>query len=482
MAIKLYNTATRKKETFKSILPNTLKIYVCGVTIYDDVHIGHAFSYINYDILVNYFKHFLGYDIVYVRNITDVGHLTDDSAGGDSGEDKVEKRATERKMHPMELVYTYSHRMWKYFDALNISRPNLEPCASAHILEMQEWIKKMLNNGFAYEVNGNIYYDISKFKGYGKFANKNIDELEKDTRFENDKNKRHPADFALWIKARPEHILKWTSPWGEGYPGWHLECSVMSTKYLGDRFDIHGGGIEHIFPHHQNEIAQNYGYYQHDVVNYWVHTAMLMVDGKKMGKSLGNFITIEEFLKKHSAESLRYLFSSGHYRKPQNYTESSIMDAEVAIERINNFIKRLQEIDNDRDTSYAKEIIDNTIENFKNAMNDDLNTPSAWASIWFLVKEANRLIGNNQLTKEEANSVLDFLQKVNLVFKVFNFEQATTKDKNKIQRAEIEELIQKRNELRKQKKWEEADLIRLNLEKKGVLLSDSPSGTSWHYE
>lgn len=481
MAIKLYNTATKKKEIFKPIVPNTLKIYVCGVTIYDDVHLGHAFCYIHYDILVNYFKYFLEHDILYVRNITDVGHLTDDGAN-DLGEDKVLKRAKERKMHPMELVYTYTHRMWNFFDNLKISRPNIEPTASGHILEMQEWVKAMLKNGFAYEVNGNVYYDISKYKDYGKFANKNLEELEKNTRFENDPNKRHHGDFALWIKADPKHILKWPSPWGEGYPGWHLECSVMGTKYLGDKFDIHGGGIEHVFPHHQNEIAQNYGYFNHEVVNYWVHTAMLVVDGKKMGKSLGNFITVENFLKKHSAESLRYLFSTGHYRKPQNYTEKAIEDSKVAVDKLNKYIIRLQNIENEKDTNHAEEIIENTINNFKNAMNDDLNTPSAWASIWFLIKETNKLIDVNNLTKNEANQILDFLQKVNLVFKVFNFYQGTTKDKNKIQIAEIEEQIKKRNILRQEKKWEEADNIRLTLEKKGVILSDTQTGTTWHYE
>lgn len=481
MSIKLYNTQSKKKEIFKSEIPNLLKIYVCGVTIYDDVHIGHAFSYINYDILINYFKHFLGYDILYVRNITDVGHLTDD---GDYGDDKIEKRAQQRKMHPMELVYIYSHRMWKNFDAIKLSRPNLEPTASSHIPEMQEWVKKMLENGFAYEVNGNIYYDISKFSDYGKFANKNIEDLEKNTRFENDPNKKNLQDFALWIKADPKHILKWPSPWGEGYPGWHLECSVMGTKYLGEKFDIHGGGIEHVFPHHQNEIAQNYGYYKHPVVNYWVHTSMLMVEGKKMGKSLGNFITIEDFLKKHSAESLRYLFSTGHYRKPQNYTEQAILDSKTAIERLNKFIKRLQAVNNSKDSSFGKEIIETTIDNFKNAMNDDLNTPSAWASVWTMIKEINKLIDQDNLITEEANKVLDFLQKVNLVFKVFNFEQDNKEenDKTKIKKDEIEELIKKRDVARKNKNWEEADLIRLNLEKKGVILSDSLTGTTWHYE
>ena len=479
MSIKLYNTKTRKKEQFKSQTPNLLKIYVCGVTIYDDVHIGHAFSYINYDILINYFKYFLGYEILYVRNITDVGHLTDD---GDFGDDKIEKRAQLRKMHPMELVYIYTHRMWKFFDALKLSRPNLEPTASSHIIEMQEWIKKMLENGFAYEVNGNVYYDISKFKDYGKFANKKIEDLEKNTRFENDSNKKNIQDFALWIKADPKHILKWPSPWSIGYPGWHLECSVMGTKYLGEKFDIHGGGIEHVFPHHQNEIAQNYGYYQHDVVNYWVHSAMLMVNGKKMGKSLGNFITIEDFLKKHSAESLRYLFSTGHYRKPQNYTKQALSDSENAIERINKFIKRLQKINNSNESNFGKEIIEITMENFKNSMNDDLNTPSAWASIWMLVKEINKIIDQNNLTTQEANQILDFLQKVNLVFKVFNFEIENKDNKDKIKKEEIEDLIKKRKIARENKNWEEADLIRLNLEKKGVILSDSPTGTTWHYE
>lgn len=479
MSIKLYNTKTRKKEQFKSQTPNLLKIYVCGVTIYDDVHIGHAFSYINYDILINYFKYFLGYEILYVRNITDVGHLTDD---GDFGDDKIEKRAQQRKMHPMELVYIYTHRMWKFFDALKLSRPNLEPTASSHIIEMQEWIKKMLENGFAYEVNGNVYYDISKFKDYGKFAHKKIEDLEKNTRFENDSNKKNIQDFALWIKADPKHILKWPSPWSIGYPGWHLECSVMGTKYLGEKFDIHGGGIEHVFPHHQNEIAQNYGYYQHDVVNYWVHSAMLMVNGKKMGKSLGNFITIEDFLKKHSAESLRYLFSTGHYRKPQNYTEQAISDSENALERINKFIKRLQKINNSNESSFGKEIIEITMENFKNSMNDDLNTPSAWASIWTLVKEINKLMDQNNLTTQEANQILDFLQKVDLVFKVFNFEIENKDNKDKIKKEEIEDLIKKRKIARENKNWEEADLIRLNLEKKGVILSDSPTGTTWHYE
>lgn len=297
MPIKLYNTLTRKKEIFKPVKKGLLKIYVCGVTVYDDVHLGHAMSYIYYDLLVNYFKYFHDYQIFYVRNITDVGHLTDDGLG-DDGEDKITKRAHERKMHPMELVYKYSHRMWDVFDRLKISRPNLEPQASAHVPEIIDWVKTLLKNGFAYETKKGIYYDISKYKEYGSFSNRKIDELLKDTRFKNDEEKKNPADFAVWIKAKPEHILKWNSPWGEGYPGWHMECSVMGNKYLGDVFDIHGGGIEHVFPHHENEIAQNFGCLKHKMVNYWVHSAMLSIDGKKMGKSLGNFITIEDFLKK----------------------------------------------------------------------------------------------------------------------------------------------------------------------------------------
>lgn len=482
MTIKLYNTLTRKKESFKPVEKGLLKIYVCGVTVYDDVHIGHAMSYIYYDFLINYFKYFHNYQIFYVRNITDVGHLTDDGLG-DSGEDKVIKKAKERKLHPMELVYTYSHRMWKYFDLLKISRPNLEPYASAHIPEIIEWVKKLLENGFAYETKNGIYYDISKYKDYGKFSNRNIKELLKDTRFKNDEEKKNPADFAVWIKAKPNHILKWNSPWGEGYPGWHIECSVMGNKYLGDVFDIHGGGVEHVFPHHENEIAQNYGCLKKKMINYWVHTAMLSVNGKKMGKSLGNFITIKDFLKKNTAEELRFVFATGHYRKPQNYTEKSVEDAKKTLKNINSYIKRLQTIKNQKDTSYAKEIIDVSIYNFEKALNDDLNTPSAWAQIFFLIKETNKLIDSEKISKNEALKILNFLKKVNSVFKVFDFEnKSECKPKNKIPEEEIEKLIDKRNKLRKEKKWEEADLIRLNLQKKGVVLFDNKDKTTWSFE
>jgi len=485
MTIKLYNTLTRKKENFKPVEKNKLKIYVCGVTVYDDVHLGHAMTYIYYDMLINYFKHFQNYNICYVRNITDVGHMTNDNESDSSGEDKIEKRATERKVHPMELVYKYTHNMWKSFDGINLDRPDIEPCASAHILEMQEWIKKMLKNGFAYEVNGSIYYDISKFSDYGKFSNNNVEEMLKDTRFKNDKGKKHAGDFALWIKAGPTHILKWQSPWGEGYPGWHLECSVMGTKYLGDNFDIHGGGIEHLFPHHENEIAQNFGYFQKKVVNYWVHTALLMVDGQKMGKSKGNFITIEDFLKTHTPEALRYLILSGHYRKPQNYTETSIKDAENAVERLNNFIYRLQEVRNEKDTKFGEAIIENTITNFEKTMDDDLNTPAAWAEIFFLVKETNKLIDANKLNVVEAEKILEFLKKINLVFKVFTFNkdnEVCKPKKPRMQEPEILEQIKKRKELRDKKKWEEADIIRMNLQKKGVTLFDNKDGTTWRYE
>jgi cysteinyl-tRNA synthetase len=480
MTIKLYNTLTRKKETFKPIEKEVLKIYVCGVTVYDDVHLGHAMSYIYYDILINYFKIFHNYQIFYVRNITDVGHLTDDGQGED-GEDKIIKRAKERKVHPMELVYKYSHRMWKYFDLLNISRPNLEPQASAHIPEIIKWVETLIKNGFAYETKNGIYFDISKYKEYGSFSNRKIEDLLKDTRFKNDEEKKHPGDFAVWIKAKKEHILKWPSPWGEGYPGWHIECSVMGNKYLGNLFDIHGGGIEHVFPHHENEIAQNYGCLKQKMVNYWVHTAMLSINGKKMGKSLKNFITIEEFLKNNTAEELRFVFSTGHYRKPQNYTEKSVEDAKKTLESLNNYIKRLQEIKQEKEKSYGKEIIETSIFNFEKAMDDDLNTPSAWAQIFFLVKETNKLMDQDKLSKEEALKILDFLKKVNFVFKVFNFNNKK-ENKSKIPEIEIEKLIEKREDLRKQKKWEEADLIRMNLKKKGVVLFDNKDKTTWAFE
>jgi len=480
MTIKLYNTKTRKKESFKPITKGLIKIYVCGVTVYTDVHIGHGMSYVYYDILLNYLKYFHNYEILYVRNITDVGHMVGDT---ESGEDKIEKRAKDRNVHPMELVYKYSHKMWQNFDKLMIDRPNIEPYASAHIIEMQEWIKKLLETGFAYEVDGNIYYDISKFKDYGKFANLKIDEMKKDSRFENDPNKRNSADFALWKKAEPKHILQWPSPWGNGYPGWHLECSVMGTKYLGNHFDIHGGGIENVFPHHQNEIAQNYGYFQKDIVNYWVHTAMLMVDGKKMGKSLGNYITIERFLKKHSPLAFRYLVSAGHYRKPLNYTEQSIIDAENTIERLNNYVKRLIQVKNNESTTVAKITIETTKENFTTAMNDDLNTSNAWATIFNMIRDTNKMMDDNKLTRIEADEILAFLKTVNLVFKVINFQELSLDKKSKaeISEEDIKKEIERRNKYRKEKQWEAADNIRLKLLEKGIALYDNKDGTTWGF-
>ncbi|MFH0906076.1 MAG: cysteine--tRNA ligase [archaeon] len=480
MSLKIYNTESRKKEIFKPIEPGLLKIYVCGVTVYDQVHLGHAFSGIYYDMIINYFKHFHNYDVLYIRNITDVGHLVNDA---DNGEDKIEKRAKERKIHPMELVEKYCHLMWEDFDKLLMDRPNIEPRATGHIIEMQDWIKKIIDNGYAYEVNGNVYYNISKFKDYGKFANRDLEKLEENTRFENDSNKKNIQDFALWIKATPEHIMQWNSPWGNGYPGWHIECSVMSTKYLGDSFDIHGGGIEHLFPHHQNEIAQYYAYYKKKVVNYWVHNAMLSVEGRKMGKSLGNFITIKDFLKTHEPRALRHLITSAHYRKPQNYTETAINDSENVIKKLDLFTKRLSAITSNNNYNLVKPILELTINNFKNSMDDDFNSSAAWASIFYLIKEVNKLIDEAKLSKAESREILNFLNKINLVFKVFSFENKKENNlKHTIPEEEILKEIEKRNILRKNKKWQEADLIRVKLQKKGVILSDNTTETSWYYE
>jgi cysteinyl-tRNA synthetase len=478
MVIKIYNTLTRKKETFKPTTPGLLKIYVCGLTVYDNPHIGHAFSNIFYDVLINYFKHFHNYNILYIRNITDVGHLTEETM-----EDKIEKRAIERKMHPMELVYMYTKKMWENYDALLLDRPNIEPTATGHLIEMQDWIKQMLEEGFAYKTKkGNIYFDISKVPEYGKLANKKIDELEKDTRFETDPEKKNPHDFALWKIADEKHIMKWSSPWGVGFPGWHLECSIMSTKYLDDKFDIHGGAVDLVFPHHENERAQNYAHFKKEVVKYWVHTALLTINGKKMSKSLGNFITIDEYLKKHSPQALRYLKTSGHYRKPQDYSEQAIIDAEKTLEKINNFIQRLEMVDNNSSTeSSIKQILETTKTNFSNAMDDDFNTPAAWANIHLLIKETNKLLDKNALTTQDAQNILEFLKKINLVFKVFTFKKEETQNKPKIKKEEIEKLIEKRNKLREQKKWEEADAIRAKFREKGIILFDDKNKTTWTY-
>ncbi|HET6528049.1 MAG TPA: cysteine--tRNA ligase, partial [Balneolaceae bacterium] len=289
--LHIYNTLSREKEKFEPIEENFVGIYVCGPTVYGDPHLGHAKSYVSFDVVVRYLE-YLGYNVRYVQNITDVGHLTDDA---DQGEDKLEKQAAKEKLEPMEIAEKYTYNYFRDMDKLGVERPDISPRATGHIIEQIEMVKKLIENGHAYETNGNVYFDVSSDKDYGKLSGRSVEEQESGTRINTASDKKAPEDFALWKKAGDRHIMKWPSPWGMGYPGWHVECSAMSTKYLGEHFDIHGGGLDNQFPHHECEIAQSEGAFNKPFANYWMHNNMVTLNGQKMGKSLGNAISLDQF-------------------------------------------------------------------------------------------------------------------------------------------------------------------------------------------
>ncbi|HEY5503701.1 MAG TPA: cysteine--tRNA ligase, partial [Sedimentisphaerales bacterium] len=321
MGLQLYNSLTRRAEEFKPINKDRVGIYVCGPTVYGHAHLGHAKSYVSFDILVRYLR-YLGYNVTYVQNITDVGHLTDNA---DQGEDKIAKAAAKVHKHPMELAETYTKSFFDDMDKLNCVRPDISPRASGHIVEQIELVKTLIEKGYAYEANGSVYFDVSKFAEYGKLSGRNVEDMIAGARVEVSQEKKNPADFALWKKADANHIMQWPSPWGQGFPGWHLECSVMSTKYLGQPFDIHGGGLENQFPHHECEIAQAEAATGKQFVKYWLHNNMVTVDGQKMGKSLGNFITLkqvfadwpdakhERLSRKYDSLAVRQFILTSHY-------------------------------------------------------------------------------------------------------------------------------------------------------------------------
>ena len=350
--LTIYNTLSRKKELFEPINPPFVGLYVCGPTVYGDAHLGHARPAITFDLLFRYLK-FMGYRVRYVRNITDVGHLVNDA---DEGEDKIAKKAKLEQLEPMEVVQFYTNRYHKNMEQLNTLPPSIEPHASGHIIEQQELIKQIIENGFAYESEGNIYFDVERYNQkyhYGKLSGRKIDELFANTReLSGQQEKRNPFDFALWKKATPEHIMRWPSPWGVGFPGWHLECSCMSQKYLGETFDIHGGGLDLQFPHHECEIAQNVAAQGHEAVKYWMHNNMVTINGQKMGKSLGNFITLDQLFtgdnnvleQAYSPMTVRFFILQAHYRSPLDFSNEALKAAEKGYERMMAAVSQLNKL------------------------------------------------------------------------------------------------------------------------------------------
>jgi cysteinyl-tRNA synthetase len=489
MALQLHNSLTRRTEEFKPLVEGKVGIYVCGPTVYGHAHLGHAKSYVSFDVLVRYLR-YLGYSVTYVQNITDVGHLTDDA---DAGEDKIAKAARKERKHPMELAEYYTRSYFEDMDKLNVVRPDISPRASGHIIEQIELVKVLIEKGFAYEVNGSVYFDVAKFPDYGRLSGRNVEEMQAGARIEVSPEKRNPVDFALWKKAEPNHIMQWPSPWGMGYPGWHLECSAMSTKYLGQPFDIHGGGMENKFPHHECEIAQSEAAYGQQFVRTWVHNNMVTVDGQKMGKSLGNFITLKEaFAGTHEKLSrayeplaVRQLVLSSHYRSPLDFSDAGLFAAHSGYQKISEAVRSLRKQlgaapQGEPDQGILKQL-EEARKKFEEAMNDDLNTSVALSVLFDLVRLTNGLLENKKTTRETLAAINEMFTKLGGdVLGIVTEESASAGGVN-VEALDklVNILIAQRAEARKAKDFARADAIRAKLDEAGIILEDSPQGTQW---
>lgn len=486
--LTIYNSMSRQKETFTPLHDNMVGMYVCGPTVYGDAHLGHARPAITFDVLFRYLRH-LGYKVRYVRNITDVGHLEHDA---DEGEDKIAKKARLEQLEPMEVVQHYLTRYHKAMEALNVLPPSIEPHASGHIIEQIEYIKKILEAGYAYVSDGSVYFDVPKFNkdfGYGRLSGRNIDELLSATRaLDGQEEKHNPADFALWKKAAPEHIMHWPSPWSEGFPGWHLECSTMSEKYLGSTFDIHGGGMDLKFPHHECEIAQSVAHNHAPAVKYWMHNNMITINGKKMGKSLGNFITLEEFFngthplleQAYSPMTIRLFILQAHYRGTVDFSNEALQGAEKALERLNDGYRRL-------DTLKPSQISDVDVESLHSraaeAMDDDLNTPIAIAVLFDAVKVINQIAdGKAHATAQDIESLRNLMNTYMVdimgIIPEGTAGAAGGTDLTPFEKA-MELILEIRAKAKAEKDWGTSDLIRDRLAEAGFSVKDTKDGVEW---
>ena len=492
----IYNSLTRKKELFKPIHEGFVGMYICGPTVYSDVHLGNCRTFVNFDVIFRYLK-YLGYKVRYVRNITDVGHLLDD------GEDRILKGARLEQLEPMEVVQKYSNGFHSMMNIFNTLKPSIEPRATGHIIEQIQMIEAILSNGYAYEINGSIYFNTQKYledkNPYGELSGRKIEELLSETRDDLKKQdeKRHPSDFALWIKADDNHIMKWPSPWSIGFPGWHLECSVMSTKYLGEEFDIHGGGNDLKFPHHENEIAQNVGACGRAPARYWLHANMLLMNGRKMSKSDGNTISPEELFtgdsphvtKGFSPMVVRFFILQSHYRSTLDLTNDALLAAEKGFKRIMEANTGLQNLtaDSKGDVSSDKDQKINTLlDAALTDMSDDFNAPKALSRLFELVPIINSIKEGKEGFQSISMSTITRLQKdfSDFLFKIFGLqdEGSGTSDQSSNQVAGLMDLIlELRQGVRAQKDWTTADKIRDSLNELNILVKDSKEGSSWSY-
>ena len=484
--LEIYNSLTRFKETFKPLHEGHVGMYVCGPTVYGDAHLGHARPAITFDVLYRYLLH-LGYKVRYVRNITDVGHLEHDA---DEGEDKIAKKARLEQLEPMEVVQFYTNRYHRDMAALNVLPPSIEPHASGHIIEQIAFVQKILDKGYAYVSNGSVYMDVEKYAKdypYGKLSGRNLHDIIAETReLDGQNEKKHSYDFALWKKASPEHIMHWPSPWSEGFPGWHMECSTMGTKYLGEKFDIHGGGLDLIFPHHEAEIAQSCAALGHESVHYWMHNNMITIAGKKMGKSYNNFITLEQFFsgehpllsKAFGPMVIRFFILQAHYRSTVDFSSEALEAAEKGLQRLQEAYGRLMKIQAGTKTSVE---IGDIRTRCREAMDDDLNTPFVIAALFDNVRAINTVWdGKGTISEADLNELRE-------VWKTFAIdilglrleEQGTGDDKLKAFHGAIDLLLGIRLEAKQNKDWTTSDKIRNSLTALGFQIKDTKDGFEW---
>ena len=487
--LMIYNTLKRMKEPFQPLHAPHVGMYVCGPTVYGDAHLGHARPAITFDILFRYLKH-LGYKVRYVRNITDVGHLEHDA---DEGEDKIAKKARVEELEPMEVAQYYTNRYHEAMDALNVLRPSIEPHATGHIIEQEELVKEILANGYAYVSNGSVYFDVEKYNQdyrYGILSGRNLDDIINNSReLAGVGEKKNQADFALWKAAQPEHIMRWPSPWSDGFPGWHCECTAMGRKYLGNHFDIHGGGMDLVFPHHECEIAQAVASQGDQMVRYWMHNNMITINGQKMGKSLGNFITLPEFFtgqhekleQAYTPMTIRFFILQAHYRSTVDFSNDALKASEKGLERLLDAWKALNAIEPQKTGSVDSKWVETLSGNCYEAMNDDLNTPIVISHLF----DASRTI--NSLADKKATITAEVLESLKQVFSTFAFDLLGLKAAQGNDNAAREEafgkvvdmLLEQRAKAKANKDWATSDQIRDRLAELGFLVKDTKDGAVW---
>ena len=486
----IYNTLSRSKEVFKPLNAPNVGMYVCGPTVYGDPHLGHARPAITFDILYRYLRH-LGYKVRYVRNITDVGHLEHDA---DEGDDKIEKKARLEQLEPMEIAQYYTNRYHAAMDALGVLPPSIEPHATGHIIEQEELVRQIIDNGYAYESNGSVYFDVRKYNKdhhYGILSGRNLDDVKDASRsLDGVGEKRCQADFALWKKASPEHIMRWPSPWSVGFPGWHCECTAMGRKYLGQQFDIHGGGMDLVFPHHECEIAQAVASQGSQMVRYWMHNNMITINGQKMGKSLGNFITLEQFFtgnhpaleQPYSAMTIRFFILSAHYRGTVDFSNEALQASEKGLARLNDALDALDRIaPSAQSDGQTRQTVATLRQKCYDAMNDDLATPLVISHLFEACGVVNRLIDHKAtITADDLKELADTMRLFAIDLLGLHVDNTASASRREEAFGKVVDMVlDLRSKAKAAKDWATSDRIRNELAELGFEVKDTKDGATW---